>query len=390
MTRKLVLRRIFGALLEPLSLRRFSLGRYCSHKTCSDVTENGDFNVHITKRIYILGAGNVGSFVAHSLAGVNPGPPITLLFRQKHLRTWQEQGEKIDILSNGTWEGRTGFGVELSEPMGAQSKGLATPIRLPNEPIHSLVVAVKASGTVSALQNIRERLTPQSTLLFLQNGMGVLDEVDKMLFKHSGTRPFYMHGIFSHGLHKSKPFVITHAGNGTIALGNITKREQPSSSKYLQRTLQQAKVLEITPTSQEELLKLQWEKLVVNAVINPLTAVMDRQNESILQNNVSQVVQSLCHEISAVIQALPEMDAYTKMAFGPDRLVDLVKKVATTTGKNISSMLQDVRACKPTEIDYITGYIVKRADELGTYCGENRKLLRLVVALQHERRQKML
>jgi 2-dehydropantoate 2-reductase len=55
-----------------------------------------------------------------------------------------------------------------------------------------------------------------------------------------------------------------------------------------------------------------------------------------------------------------------------------VLDVAEKTAKNTSSMLQDRRAGRPTEIDYINGYIVRRGKELGVECKVNKKLIELV------------
>ncbi|MCJ1229637.1 hypothetical protein MMC12_006306 [Toensbergia leucococca] len=336
-----------------------------------------------SKRIYILGTGNVGTFVAYSLAELKPRPPITLLCHRKGLLdVWKAKGEEIELSADGTSDVRGGFDVELAT---AETEGLVRPLELPHETISHLIVAVKTPNTVSALDAIKHRLTPKCTLLFLQNGMGVSDEVNETIFRDPGTRPHYMLGIISHGINSTKPFAITHAGIGTISLSSTSLGDQPASALYLQTAFLQAKSLNAHVCSRQEMIKLQWEKLVVNAIINPLTAIMDVPNGRILEKDMTSTVRLLIAEISRIIQALPDMSRDMKKHFLPDRLETLVINMATKTANNISSMLQDIRAKKPTEIEYINGYIVRRAEELGVSCEQNRKLMRQVLTKQQLR-----
>jgi len=88
----------------------------------------------------------------------------------------------------------------------------------------------------------------------------------------------------------------------------------------------------------------------------------------------------LLAEASQVIQLMSELhnDPETASRFSTQKLETIVLDVAEKTAKNTSSMLQDVRAGRATEIDYINGYIVKRGKEQGVDCEINEKLVRLV------------
>ena len=55
-----------------------------------------------------------------------------------------------------------------------------------------------------------------------------------------------------------------------------------------------------------------------------------------------------------------------------------VRRIAELTASNTSSMLQDVRAGRETEIDYINGYIVDRGTQLGIECPHNRRVIQMV------------
>ena len=112
--------------------------------------------------IHILGLGNLGKLVAHALASSHPAPPqVTLLLHRPELYSqWDKAGHYIDVVTNGVSDRRGGFQIE--ETSGEESSL-----------IRHLIVATKAYATIPALKPLRHRLRDESTMLFLQNGMGM-------------------------------------------------------------------------------------------------------------------------------------------------------------------------------------------------------------------------
>jgi len=315
-------------------------------------------------------------------------PPVSLLFhRPSLLEAWKAKAEMIEVMREGVSRVADGFDIELITP---STSGTNDPPNSegPLQPIDNLIITVKAPMTVTALRAIQSRVTPESTLLFLQNGMGVIDEVNTLIFPSPPARSHYLTGIITHGINSTTPFTLTHSGLGTLSLGPVSPDSQDPTSppthptSYLLRTLLRAPNLNAMTHSNSELLQLQWEKLVVNAIINSLTALSNTPNGSILTPSLAPTIQLLVGEISTVIQALPEMPAEMKSRFLPERLEKLVRSMAEATARNLSSMLQDVRAGRKTEVEYITGYIVRRAEEVGVRCEENRKLAEAVLGVE--------
>ena len=131
------------------------------------------------------------------------------------------------------------------------------------------------------------------------------------------------------------------------------------------------------------LLQYQLEKLAVNCVINPLTALSDCTNGEILYSfSFTRVMRLLLFEISAVICALPELQGIPGIEdrFSPERLRRLVVNIASNTAKNHSSMQQDINQRRLTEIEYFNGWIVRRGEELGIKCALNYMIKHLVAA----------
>lgn len=256
--------------------------------------------------------------------------------------------------------------------------------------ITNLIVSVKAKD-ILALHSVAHRLTKDSAILFVQNGMGYIDEVNEKIFPNPETRPNYIIGVVSHGAKRLKAYTVAHAGHGTIALSILPRSKEapaqlfPPSARYLLRTITRTPVLAAVAYHPTDLLQIQLEKLAINCVINPLTAIMDCANGELLTNyHSTRVMRLLLAEVSLVIRSLPELQDIPNVQsrFDPGRLELDTIRVASSTAVNLSSMLQDVRAGKETEIDFVNGYIIRRGEELGIRCIMNYMIMHLLEAKQ--------
>ncbi len=112
-----------------------------------------------------------------------------------------------------------------------------------------------------------------------------------------------------------------------------------------------------------------WRKLAVNCVINTLTVEHDCQNGAL--RAWPEQINRLCEELAWVMEREGQHIAL-------DNLRDIIYDVIDSTAANVSSMLQDVRAQRQTEIDYITGYLLRRARAQGIALPENTRLYDLI------------
>jgi 2-dehydropantoate 2-reductase len=327
-------------------------------------------------RIHVLGLGNLGRLFAHELAIQPKPPPITLLLhRSSLLEEWKEVGRKIEIITEGAASSSSNYDVELVSQLPGQE-----------EIIENLIVATKTLNTVKALSSIKHRLTYNSTVLFTQNGMGTTEEVTDALFPNPSSRPHYLASVTSHGVYTLGPFRSVHAGLANVTIGRAllpgqTDTNHSSKARYLIDRIVNSPGLVAKEVDSKELRRLQLEKLVINAMINPLTVIFNCKNGQLFnRGSIVHLMRLLLAEASQVIQSLPELrdDPETASRFSTQKLEIIVLDVAEKTAKNTSSMLQDRRAARPTEIDYINGYIVQRGKELGVECEVNEKLIELV------------
>ncbi len=153
------------------------------------------------------------------------------------------------------------------------------------------------------------------------------------------------------------------------------------SSRYLLRTLTRSPVLACAAFPYLDLFQLQLEKLAANAVLNPLTALLNVPNGALLKSrDIAMVERLLLAEVSLVIRGLPELEGIpnVQMRFSATRLEQVANLVTRRTAQNSSSMREDLRHGKKPEVDYINGYIVKRGEEQGIQCALNFMLMQLI------------
>ncbi|KAF1852811.1 hypothetical protein Lal_00008973 [Lupinus albus] len=215
-----------------------------------------------------------------------------------------------------------------------------------------LLVTLKAWQVSDAVKTLAAQLPPTSPILLLHNGMGTLDELKSV------PQPLLM-ATTTHAARRDGN-IIVHVASGVTHIGPA--RTQDGDYSYLADVLQ--KVLPDVAWHNHIRPQL-WRKLAVNCVINPLTALWNCPNGEL--KNHPQEVAALCAEVAAVVER-------EGLHTSADDLRCYVEQVIESTAENISSMLQDVRALRHTEIDYITGYLLKRARAHGIAVPENARL----------------
>jgi 2-dehydropantoate 2-reductase len=382
-----------------------------------------------TRRIHLMGMGSIGTFIAHALLSLPNPPPISLLFHRPEMYEAFEAGDRIVRVinqQNNTNDERSGYDVDLANYDSNQNlvswryvphySSNPTPPE-PDEilptgevKIYTLIVTVKGPATVTALRSVKHRISPETTICLMQNGMGQIEELNDEVFRDPETRPTYMLGLVTHGVYLTQQFAAYHVGTGSIAVGVVRdvdkfpmppkspplslteadrRRMYPTdddlyaniTSRYLLRTLTRSPILICAAIPYLDLLQLQLEKLTINCIINPITALMNVPNGSLLRNGaLSKTSRLLLAEISAVIRTLPELEGVPSIRsrFSPARLESLYLSVAQNTAQNSSSMREDIRNGKDTEIEYINGYIVRRGEEQGLKCVLNYMLMQLI------------
>jgi 2-dehydropantoate 2-reductase len=267
----------------------------------------------------------------------------------------------------GTWkEGMAALrqnGVTVVEADGQER---SYPVRVVDQPeacagTRYALVLVKSWQTERAARQLVECLATDGVALTLQNGIGNQEALGKVL----GLRRVAL-GVTTTGANLLGPGRVRPAGEGVITLGI-----HPLMGALADILRAGGFSVETSPDPSG----LLWGKLVINAAINPLTALLGVTNGELLARPAARtLLATVAREAAAVAVAQG-----VRLPF-PDP-VATVEIIARRTAANRSSMLQDVTRGAPTEIDAICGAIVEAGERTGVPVPANQTLWQLVKAL---------
>ncbi len=220
-----------------------------------------------------------------------------------------------------------------------------------------LLVTLKAWQVSGAIRTLLPQLKPDCAILLLHNGLGTREELPAL------TQPL-LQGITTHAAYRSDSGSIIHVYDGTTRIGPLSANAQ--SISYLAEVLHDALP---DVAWHNNIAAPCWIKLASNCVINPLTAAYGCRNGEIEQ--YSEEIEALCREVAMVMDREGYHTSYESLLF-------YVGQTIKSTAGNTSSMLQDIRAQRHTEIDYINGYLLRRARAHGLNVPENQRLYELI------------
>lgn len=291
--------------------------------------------------ILVFGAGAMGSLLG-GLLSVHQR--VVLVGRREHMEAIASHGLRIS--------GKT---VRLARP--------ETETHIPAKAHPELVIlATKAYDTGDAMTALR-KFAGTALFLTLQNG---LDNAD--LIARSSNR--VIAGTTSHGVTYLGPGEVRHAGVGDTTIGAWRGVGRSELIRVRDVFEESGIPTKISDDIRSEL----WAKVVVNAAINPLAALAGVPNgELVHDRELSRLLDEVGREaLAAAKVAGAQLD--------DSEILRRTRLVARRTAANRSSMLQDLDRHRRTEIDAITGAVLRAADRGRIPVPLNRALYALVRA----------
>lgn len=265
---------------------------------------------------HVLGAGSLGGLWATRL--FRAGVPVRLILRNE---------QRLDDYRAAGGLGLTEAGVTTAYPITAELPDAAAPI-------DRLLVACKAYDAQDAVAEVASRLTKGAHILLLQNGLGSQQAIAA---RWPDSRCIFVSS--TEGAYRQADFRIVHAGQGQNWLGEPGQRELPS-------WLADLGAAGIPHAWTDDIMGKLWRKLAINCAINPLTVLNDCRNGEL--RAYPEQLHRLCDELAEVLRACHQADA----ARG---LEDEVLAIIQATANNYSSMHQDVRNGRRTEVSFLLG-----------------------------------
>jgi 2-dehydropantoate 2-reductase len=353
--------------------------------------------------LHVIGAGSVGLLYAskihhayrcrHKYDRDTLQRPVTLLMRAHH---------KPHLIHIGTDQHHKKLLAPVTLRSGSERALCGIPVDIigDNSPelsrIRTLLLCTKANDACAALTSIWDRLCSSLTdwqprIIILSNGALAIKDAILKNFPSADVKIIY--GSTTHGVYKdindSDKYCIHHAGHGSTfcTAGEFAEVCEESGLNGIKMTPNEMKVM-------------LWKKLAVNCVANPLTAIHNVRNGRLagLQHNgqsIGTTMTRILEEVSDVAMKEIESDCIqsseedaresietARVELSVPSLQSFVDEVLCSTSNNISSMLQDVRAKRITEVQFLNGHVCRVANgKYGIDCPYNASMCVEVEAL---------
>lgn len=228
-----------------------------------------------------------------------------------------------------------------------------------------LLITVKAWQVEAAITPLLPHVNKDAILLFMHNGMGAVDNIAELISEYPVVIATTTHGALKVDAHHVK-----HTGIGQTQLGAFN--EKGSQCTFLVDVLNHAlPTVSWNPNIQLAL----WNKLAINCAINPLTAIHQCLNGALAEEKFRPTLDAVIDELVSVMQA-------EKIPVDRNQLTTTIDNVIRATAANKSSMHQDIFYRRQTEIDFITGYLVRKAQQHGIEVPANSELYKQIQLLE--------
>jgi 2-dehydropantoate 2-reductase len=292
-----------------------------------------------------MGAGAVGCYFGGMLA--RAGHQVTLIARPQHVEAIARDGLRMETK---TFDEHVRLNA-TTEVAGARDADV-------------VLFSVKSAHTEAAGRQLKPFLRPDTLVLCLQNGVDNAERLRTVLPEHEVAA-----AVVYVATEMAGPGHLRHHGRGELVL------EPARASERLAQALVAAGVpTEVSANVRGAL----WLKLVINCAYNPISAIAQRPyGENVQGVGIWDVMRDVVDECMAVAAA-------DGVQFPADPQLT-TRRLVETMPAQYSSTAQDLARGKPTEIDYLNGYVVRRGEALGIPTPANRALWALVKLIETKR-----
>lgn len=287
----------------------------------------------------MLGAGAIGSLYGAKLAATND---VTLVGRPEHVAAINAHGLRIEGLESQIVRVRAATAIDK---LGRNALVLLT---------------TKVPDSRAAVASLAPLVRGDTTILSLQNGLGSEDIVREAVH----GRGVVLRGFTQFGGVFKKPGVIEFLVRGYTVI------EQHDRSAEIARVFSAANLdCRVSPDIRRDV----WYKLIVNCVVNPITAIMGCEVGGIANPQLAPLKRLVIDECKAVA-----------VAEGRILEVDFAQEIDEffRPSHNIASMLQDLRRGRATEIDYMNGAVATLGGQHGVDCPVNAALTDIIKTME--------
>lgn len=228
-----------------------------------------------------------------------------------------------------------------------------------------ILFTIKSYQVEHAVLSLLPKLSEETILLFMHNGMGAVDSIAHLTHKY----PVVI-ATTTHGALKINPTTVAHTGVGSTQIGGYNPKGR--QCQFITEVFEHALATNQWQVNIHEAL---WNKLAINCVINPLTAIEQCHNGQLADTKYTNIIKQLKNELVAVMNADGVNICFNTLSSRINQVID-------ATSANYSSMNRDITFKRRTEIEFITGYLLKVATKHNIPCPMNVQLFESIKQIE--------
>lgn len=303
--------------------------------------------------IGVMGGGAIGCLYGGWLA--KAGAPVTIVARPVHVSAIQARGLHL-----------SGRDFDFHVPVNAATELSAL--------AHSDIVlfSTKTRDTEKVAAELKPFLKPSTALLAFQNGVDGAERLSAILpnpvFPASLVVSCFMEG----------PGHVHHNGRGDVLLGDWfpNRSDAAERSRTLEAVIDTLRRGGIQASLAPDIRLTLWTKLAMNCGYNALSALCRARYERLVATEASRAL------MRTIVEELVAVGQKDGVALDFDTVLKQVMDLAAGFPTAISSTGQDIANGRPTEIDDLNGYVVRRGRALGVPTPLNQTLQRMIKVLE--------
>ena len=304
---------------------------------------------HPFRSTVVVGAGAVGSFYGAMLA--RAGHAVTLVGRAPHVQAIADRGLRLHM-SGQIHTVSLAASTDLAVAGGADL----------------VLFCVKSPDTDGVARQLAPLLKPDALVISLQNGVDNAETLARHLTQAVAPAAVYVATAMP------APGEVHHHGQGHLVIGPINAAAAADAAlmSRLQSVVDLFASAEVSVRVSPDVFGELWRKLIVNCAYNAVSG-LTRQPYGRMADlpAIVDLQRAVVREAVAVAQAAGQtIDLDASMA--------AMAAIATTMPGQRSSTAQDMARGRPTEIDHLNGFVVRRGAELGVPTPLNQALHALV------------
>ena len=310
-------------------------------------------NTPTFKHIAVVGAGAVGSFYGAMLARAEHR--VTLIGRPAHVQATTRNGLKLDLASSSATEV---IQIEASSELSSlRSADL-------------VLFCVKSTDSASVALQIAPYLSPHALIMSLQNGV----ENAALIAQH------VPHAVIPCVVYVATeipaPGCVKHHGRGELVIGTMQVSRLSDPQKTLQKIVELFGSAQVPVQISQNVMVELWSKLMINCAFNAISGLAQIQYEKLAALESVRITQA------AVVKEVIAVALADGIHLSEAVALQAVAQISVTMGSQKSSTAQDMARSKPSEIDHLNGFIVRRGLALGVATPVNQALFALVKLLE--------